>query len=131
MSDEQDNWNTHASEPYVSEYILPLGNRKPDEEYTYDDLCLETFSLMLWKYQEEYHLDYESAFILAGRWRLISDKRLSRLFGKDVSYLNDRQEMLWSTHGFDEMEKELPKRNLPRMTPLDYDWQEDDAYSFL
>ena len=72
----EDNWDTHIVNPYVSEYIRPFRNREADEEYTYEDLCFETFSLILWKLQEDYHLDYETAFRLADfSWRLVSSGR--------------------------------------------------------
>ena len=131
MNTTADEWDTHAANPYVSEYVKPFNNRKQGEEYTYDDLCYETFALIMWKLQEEHHLDYESAFLLATKWRRLSEKRLSKLLGKDISELYDREEELWHGRLFKIMEKGLPQRNLPEWTPLDFDWKEDDPYFFI
>lgn len=81
MNNKSDNWDTHSLKPYITEYLKPFRERKPEEEYTYDDVRLETFALIVWKLQEDYHLDYMTAFLTANPWRNLSLKRLSLMFG--------------------------------------------------
>ena len=68
---------------------------------------------------------------MATKWRRLSEKRLSKLLGKEISVLYDRQEELWQGGLLEKMEQSLPQRNLPELTPMDFDWQEDDPYSFI
>ena len=129
MTDQQDNWDTNAANPYVSEYILPINNRESGKEYTYWDVCQETFALMLWKLQEEYHLDYETAFLLGGNWRILETNRLTILFGKDGEIIDRSLPDLRKAHPeVREIEKVLPKRNLPRIRPIDNYWMEEDKH---
>ncbi len=126
MSTDNNNWDTCAANPYVSEYIRPFKNRKPDESYTWRDVCNETFALTLWKLQEEYQLDYKTAFLLSSQWRCLNYKRLTLLFGKDGYELDESRPKLFELHPEAiELEKQLPKRNLPRLRPSqDIDWLE-------
>lgn len=116
MNEDTDNWDTHSLQPYISEFIKPFRERDPKWEYSNTDVCQETFALILWKLQEEYHLDYQTAFLLAGEWRDISQKRIERMFG-----LTNNEEVknhLWDTHPeLKKIEKELPKRNLLPIRP--------------
>ena len=131
MSENIDNWDTHALNPYVSEYVIPFRERKSGKEYTYEDVCQETFALVLWKLQEEYHMDFRTAYLLSNQWRVISNGRLRRMFGKEAiddwelngGYWDDHPEVL-------EMEKDLPKRNVGIIRPISQDltWGEWSIY---
>lgn len=37
---------------------------------------------MIWKLQEEYHMDYKTAFFMAGEWRVLSPRRIHLMFGE-------------------------------------------------
>ncbi len=125
MSEDIDNWDTHSLQPYVSEFIKPFSERDPGWEYSLTDIFQETFALILWKLQEEYHLDYQTAFLLAGEWRVIGRKRIKRMFGIDND--DELRGELWKTHPeLDIIEKELPKRNLPRIRPMSQDMSWDE-----
>ena len=120
-----DNWDTHSLQPYVSEFIKPFSERDPGWEYSLTDIFQETFALILWKLQEEYHLDYQTAFLLAGEWRVIGRKRIKRMFGIDND--DEVRGELWKTHPeLEIIEKSLPKRNLPRIRPMSQDMSWDE-----
>ena len=120
-----DNWDTHSLQPYVSEFIKPFSERDPGWEYSLTDIFQETFALILWKLQEEYHLDYQTAFLLAGEWRVIGRKRIKRMFGIDND--DELRGELWKTHTeLEIIEKSLPKRNLPRIRPMSQDMSWDE-----
>ena len=119
-----DNWDTHSLQPYVSEFIKPFKERDPEWKYCLLDVFQETFALLLWKLQEEYHLDYQTAFLLAGRWRVLAPIRIYRMFG--IRYPDELRLQLWEMHPeVEEIEKVLPKRNIPFISPYS---QEDDAW---
>lgn len=88
---------------------------------------------MIWKLQEEYHMDYKTAFFMAGEWRVLSPRRIHLMFGEmdDEEFKKD----VWETRPeCQEVEKELPKRNLPRIRPYAQDtiwWEysEEDWHS--
>lgn len=124
MSEDIDNWDTHSLQPYFSEFIKPFRERDPEWVYSHADICQETFALILWKLQEEYHLDYQTAFLLAGEWRVLSRKRIKRMFG--IENDDEVRDQLWDTHPeLRKIEKELPKRNLPLIRPYS---QEGEAW---
>lgn len=131
MNEYTDNWDTHALNPYVSEYIIPFRERKAGREYTYEDICQETFALVLWKLQEEYHMDFRTAYLLSGQWRVISHGRLRQMFGKEAIEEWERNGEYWYDHPeVFEMEKSLPKRNIPVVRPFGQgsEWEEGDPY---
>lgn len=130
MSDEFENWDTHSINPYYSEYLKPFKGRTPGWEYCLEDVCIETFALKLWKFQEDYGLDYETAFMLSCYWRVLSPKRLTLMFGKDGYEMDESLYELKESHPeTDVVENVLPKRNLPRMHPFpDADWMEGSPF---
>lgn len=120
MTDTDDNWDTCATNPYVSEYIKPLNEKCSNNQYDWHSVCQETFALILWKLQETYHLDYETSFRLAGDWRHISPGRIGKMFNKNGWDLDDQMPALKEAHPeLAEIEKQLPKRNLFRIRPCD------------
>ena len=50
---------------------------------------------MIWKLQEEYHMDYKTAFFMAGEWRVLSPRRIHLMFGEmdDEEFKKD----VWET----------------------------------
>ena len=129
-------WDTHSINPYVSEYIRPLGSRESGREYTYEDLVLETFALLLWKFQEDYHIDYMSAFIMAEEYRVLSDPRLRLMFGDAGPEAEHSRGDLFRRHPearSSDVKKELPARNVRRVAvPLDngMQWWEGSPSEF-
>lgn len=125
-----DEWDTHSANPYVSEYIEPFSGRDPDWAYNGMDVCHETFALILWKLQEDYHMDYKTAFLAAGEWRRLSNGRLHLMFGDDGHELDLLRSSLLDTHPeVLEMEKALPHRNILGPRPSDnLDFMEGSGY---
>ena len=75
-------------------------------------------------------MDYETAFLLAGHWRVLSPGRLTHMFGKDGIELSDNQPALRRSHPeMRDTENKLPKRNIivPRASQ-DIDWMEGSIY---